>query len=103
MRSIYCNVPSVLVLWLVVLNLVNCSSIFKKVALKNETNTMESKSFASLSVDELKLPDHLIGVKIERDGHLNKNFRQEVILGRRDSLEIKKKNPEKLLKRIFIR
>lgn len=57
-----------------------------------------------LTLEELKVPDHLEGVKIERDGHLNKKFRWEVILGRRDALEVlKKKNPEKLLTRIFYR
>lgn len=56
-----------------------------------------------LTLEELKVPDHLEGVKIERDGHLNKKFRREVILGRRDGLEIMKKTPEKLLTKIFRR
>lgn len=31
---------------------------------------------------ELLPPDHLNGVKLEMDGHLNKDFHQEVFLGK---------------------
>ncbi|NXO32790.1 CAB45 protein, partial [Cisticola juncidis] len=32
--------------------------------------------------EELAPPDHLTGLKLERDGHLNREFHQEVFLGR---------------------
>ncbi|GFS44604.1 45 kDa calcium-binding protein [Nephila pilipes] len=34
-----------------------------------------------MTYEEIKPPDHLEGVRMERDGHLNKQFRKEVILG----------------------
>ncbi|XP_015915868.1 45 kDa calcium-binding protein [Parasteatoda tepidariorum] len=34
-----------------------------------------------LNYDAIKPPDHLQGIKMERDGHINKNFRKEIILG----------------------
>jgi len=63
----------------------------------------EDGAYDMLSVDQLKVPDHLEGVKIERDGHLNKKFRTEVILGSRDTSGLPKKNPEKVLTNIFRR
>lgn len=35
----------------------------------------------NLTYDFIKPPDHLEAVKMERDGHLNKDFRQELLLG----------------------
>lgn len=34
-----------------------------------------------LTYDFIKPPDHLKAVKMERDGHLNRDFRQEILLG----------------------
>lgn len=39
------------------------------------------------SVDRLAPPDHLEGVKMEQDGHLNKNFRKEIFLGDLEDFE----------------
>lgn len=42
----------------------------------------KDKSPASKDDNEILPPDHLNGVKMEMDGHLNKDFHQEVFLGK---------------------
>ncbi|XP_055945378.1 45 kDa calcium-binding protein-like [Argiope bruennichi] len=37
--------------------------------------------FSKIKFEDIKPPDHLQGVRMERDGHLNKQFRKEVLLG----------------------
>ncbi|KAE8740577.1 hypothetical protein FOCC_FOCC013911 [Frankliniella occidentalis] len=49
------------------------------------------------------LPDHLDGVRIERDGEINKNFRKEVILGEGEFEQRKEEDPKELLEDIFVR
>ncbi|KAK3105428.1 hypothetical protein FSP39_025085 [Pinctada imbricata] len=44
----------------------------------------ESKA---LSVDKLKPPDHLDGLKLEQDGHLNKDFHKEAFLGNHEEID----------------
>lgn len=44
-------------------------------ALKDKTPTTKDEN-------EILPPDHLNGVKLEMDGHLNKDFHQEVFLGK---------------------
>lgn len=66
--------------------------------------------------DLVRRPDHLDAVPIERDGGLNKNYRQEILFGDRKNLIAEDKNgeekktskeksrePEKLLKEVFTR
>lgn len=48
-------------------------------------------------------PDHLEGVKIERDGDINKNFRKEVFLGEGEFERRKEEDPKELLEDIFVR
>lgn len=47
-------------------------------------NMSSSKDKAPAEKDENEIlpPDHLNGLKMERDGHLNKDFHQEVFLGK---------------------
>lgn len=52
-------------------------------------------------VDEL--PDHLEGVRIERDGDINTNFRKEVLFGEGEFERRKEEDPKELLEDIFIR
>ena len=40
-----------------------------------------------LSVDKLQPPDHLDGVKLEQDGHLNKDFHKEAFLGNHEEID----------------
>ncbi|XP_077998649.1 45 kDa calcium-binding protein-like [Glandiceps talaboti] len=49
-------------------------------------------------------PDHIEGVKLERDGHLNKEFRKEVFLGNEheDFENLPRKEGEKRLSDIFL-
>ncbi len=42
----------------------------------------KDKSPPSKDENEILPPDHLNGVKMEMDGHLNKDFHQEVFLGK---------------------
>lgn len=43
-----------------------------------------------MTYDDIKPPDHLQGVRMERDGHLNKEFRKEVLLGNFNGTEDEK-------------
>lgn len=42
----------------------------------------KEKSLPNKDENEILPPDHLNGVKMEMDGHLNKDFHQEVFLGK---------------------
>lgn len=42
----------------------------------------KDKSPFNKDENEILPPDHLNGVKLEMDGHLNKDFHQEVFLGK---------------------
>ncbi|XP_013883617.1 45 kDa calcium-binding protein [Austrofundulus limnaeus] len=45
-------------------------------------SSSKNKSQAGKEENEILPPDHLNGLKMERDGHLNKDFHQEVFLGK---------------------
>ncbi|XP_013411557.1 45 kDa calcium-binding protein [Lingula anatina] len=51
-----------------------------------------------LSVKKLKPPDHLDAVKMEQDGHLNRDYKKEVLLGEHEEME--KDTPEEKAKRL---
>ncbi|GAB1602143.1 45 kDa calcium-binding protein-like [Argonauta hians] len=46
-----------------------------------------AKSLNGHNINELDVPDHLDGVKLEQDGHLNTRFRQEIIMGDLEELD----------------
>lgn len=66
-------------------------------------NMSASKDKTPVSKDENEIlpPDHLNGVKLEMDGHLNKDFHQEVFLGKEieefDEDSEPKRNRKKLI------
>lgn len=43
--------------------------------------SLKNVTAEKLTYDFIKPPDHLKAVKMERDGHLNKDFRKEILLG----------------------
>lgn len=45
-------------------------------------SALKEKLADSKDENEILPPDHLNGVKMEMDGHLNKEFHQEVFLGK---------------------
>ncbi|XP_076023119.1 45 kDa calcium-binding protein [Genypterus blacodes] len=45
-------------------------------------SALKEKTPASKDENEIQPPDHLNGLKMERDGHLNRDFHQEVFLGK---------------------
>lgn len=45
-------------------------------------SSLKDKHPSSKEENEILPPDHLNGVKMEMDGHLNKDFHQEVFLGK---------------------
>lgn len=45
-------------------------------------SSLKDKNPSSKEENEILPPDHLNGVKMEMDGHLNKDFHQEVFLGK---------------------
>lgn len=48
-------------------------------------------------------PDHMEGVRIERDGDINKNFRKEIFIGEGEFERRKEEDPKELLEDIFVR
>jgi hypothetical protein len=57
-----------------------------------------------LPINDLKLPDHLDGVRMEQDGHLNKDYRKEVIIGNHEEFEEgDEEEKEKKLREIFFK
>lgn len=60
-----------------------------------------SKHVSDKEDNEILPPDHLNGVKMEMDGHLNKDFHQEVFLGKEmeefDEDSEPRKNRKKLI------
>lgn len=76
-RKLWCrNLLAVSVLFSVLLLSVNVHA--------RPANMSASKDKAPASKDENEIlpPDHLNGLKMEMDGHLNKDFHQEVFLGK---------------------
>lgn len=44
-------------------------------------------SLIPLKMDELQMPDHVDGLRMEHDGHLNREYKKEVILGNHEEFE----------------
>ena len=63
---------------------------------------LHSESSISSSVAD-ELPDHLEGVRIERDGDINTSFRKEVLFGEGEFERRKEEDPRELLEDIFVR
>lgn len=62
-------------LWLLALVLLTYASA-------RPANHSSARERANRDENEILPPDHLNGVKLELDGHLNKDFHQEVFLGK---------------------
>ena len=55
-----------------------------------------------LSLKEIQPPDHMEAVRIEQDGHLNKDFKKEIILGNHEEFEqLSDMDEETILEDIF--
>ena len=55
-----------------------------------------------MRLDDLQLPDHMDGVRLEIDGHLNKQYRKEIILGNHEEFDRQSdQEPEKILEQVF--
>lgn len=48
---------------------------------------MDVKNENKLSVDKLVPPDHLDAVRLEQDGHINKDFHKEAFLGNHEEID----------------
>lgn len=57
-----------------------------------ESNGERYRDKLEFDLDKIQPPDHLAGLKMERDGHVNKEFHQEVVLG---NVQIHPDDPEK--------
>lgn len=75
-------IPFVIVIEILILFSIPCIciSIFSKQT-ANLKPADKSTEMKKLTYDFIKPPDHLKAVKMERDGHLNKDFRKEILLG----------------------
>ncbi len=61
------------------------------------------KEHKGLNLDDLQ-PDHLDAVKLEQDGHLNRDYKKEIFLGNHEEIEKgTEEEMEKKLKDIFHR
>lgn len=57
---------------------------------------------ALLPLKDLELPDHLDAVRLEQDGHLNKDYHKEILLGNHEEFEESNdEEKEEKLKEIF--
>ena len=43
--------------------------------------------FRKLELDDLQPPDHLDAVRLEQDGHLNRDYKKEIFLGNHEDIE----------------
>ena len=60
-------------------------------------------SFGKLHVEDLQ-PDHLEAVKLEQDGHLNRDYKKEIFLGNHEEVEEgNEEERQQKLKEIFYR
>lgn len=55
--------------------------------LQLDQNKVLQKKITPLKIDDLQPPDHLDGVKMEQDGHLNKDYKKEILLGNHEEFE----------------
>ena len=61
------------------------------------------KEHKGLNLDDLQ-PDHLDAIKLEQDGHLNRDYKKEIFLGNHEEIEKgTEEEMEKRLKDIFHR
>ncbi|XP_076320570.1 stromal cell derived factor mayday [Tachypleus tridentatus] len=75
-------------------------SFESEIDFKNSQSKYVGISADKLSPEIVKPQDHLEGVRMERDGHLNEKFRKEVIIGSQVKEE-KKMTDEEVLKDVF--
>lgn len=47
----------------------------------------QSTILVPLKLDELQPPDHIDGVRMEHDGHLNRDYKKEILLGNHEEFE----------------
>ena len=60
------------------------------------------KDIKKMQFKEMELPDHMDGVRLEIDGHLNKEYNKEIFLGNHEEFEQHSDiKPETLLEQIF--
>jgi hypothetical protein len=60
------------------------------------------KDIRKMKFEDIKLPDHMEAVRLEIDGHLNKDYKKEIILGKHEEFEHElNADPEKILEHIF--
>lgn len=76
-RKLWCrNLLAVTLLFCVLLQMMD---VYARPA---NMSAAKDKSSPSKDENEILPPDHLNGVKMEMDGHLNKDFHQELFLGK---------------------
>lgn len=80
-----------LFLYLLLLPVVSCNPLHILSSKLNTTRMLNlPPELTKLHYNDIKPPDHLQGVKMERDGHLNKEFHKEVLLGNVNGTEDEK-------------
>lgn len=46
-----------------------------------------SRDIKPLKLDEVQPPDHVDGLRVEQDGHLNHDYKKEIIIGNHEEFE----------------
>lgn len=65
---------------------VNGDSSMNKDVLKFDRNVIQMVK-EPVKLDEIQPPDHVEGVRMEKDGHLNHDYRKEIFLGHHEEFE----------------
>ena len=76
-------------------------SISKKLRNKHKNGTAKHgkrREKKKLTAKDFRLPDHLDAVKMEQDGHLNRDYRKEIFLGNHEEFE--RANKEELSRKL---
>jgi len=58
-------------------------SILQKTKLEPEV----PRNIVPLKLDEVQPPDHVDGLRMEQDGHLNHDYKKEIIIGNHEEFE----------------
>lgn len=53
----------------------------------NENIQQQKDESEKLSQKDLEPPDHIDGLKLEQDGHINKDYKKEIFLGEHEEIE----------------
>jgi len=54
---------------------------------KTKVEPKVQQNLVPLKLDEVQPPDHVDGLRVEQDGHLNHDYKKEIIIGNHEEFE----------------